>query len=185
MFFNEPPRPRWDGMVGEYSFTANWSLAIEYNHLFMGTCDINTSSAGLIPFAVPVIPGKRISLDYDMVTARLDYRFGRGAGLFVRLYPIGPTLASVVLHIPLPRMRFFGDSIFVGSASTDLPVPPVTGIEKRPALRRPFRLVVPGDGAHPSRLYFTYICRGCGFSATALCDDFALYAQATSNRLLA
>ena len=50
---------------------------------------------------------------------------------------------------------------------------------KRPASRRPFCLVVPRHSAHPLRLHITYFGRGCGFSATAFCDDFALYAQAT------
>ena len=52
---------------------------------------------------------------------------------------------------------------------------------ERPVSRRPFCLVVPRNSAHPLRLHIAYFCRGCGFSATALCDDFALYGPATSN----
>ena len=41
---------RWGGTVGvgcEYGFTPNWSLGVEYDHLFMG--DANNSFTGLTP----------------------------------------------------------------------------------------------------------------------------------------
>ena len=70
---------RWGGTVGvglEYGFTPNWSFGVEYNHLWMN--DRNNS------FSIPVIPGavvagvfnNRITQDVDMVTLRLNYRFG-------------------------------------------------------------------------------------------------------------
>src|SRR4051794_16192302 len=66
---------RWGGTVGvgfEYGFTPNWSFGVEYDHLFMG--DANNS------FSVvnPIVAGaaNRISQDVDMVTVRLNYRFG-------------------------------------------------------------------------------------------------------------
>jgi outer membrane immunogenic protein len=66
---------RWGGTVGvggEFSFAPNWSFGVEYDHLFMGTRDITfTSTAG------PTISRTdRIRQDVDMVTARINYRFG-------------------------------------------------------------------------------------------------------------
>jgi outer membrane immunogenic protein len=66
---------RWGGTVGvglEYGFTPNWSVGIEYDHLFMGDAN-NSFSAGN-----PIVAGalNRISQDVDMVTVRFNYRFG-------------------------------------------------------------------------------------------------------------
>jgi outer membrane immunogenic protein len=66
---------RWGGAVGvglEYGFAPNWSLGVEYDHLFMG--DANNSFS----VANPIIAGaaNRISQDVDMVTLRINYRFG-------------------------------------------------------------------------------------------------------------
>lgn len=69
---------RWGGVVGvggEYAFSPNWSVAIEYAHLFMGSRDnqfYRTSGPG----AGSILRTDRISQDVDMVTARLNYRFG-------------------------------------------------------------------------------------------------------------
>jgi outer membrane immunogenic protein len=71
---------RWGATVGvgfEYGFTPNWSFGVEYNHLFMG--DANNSFTGLPPFAANFANG-RITQDVDMVTLRINYRFG-GYGL--------------------------------------------------------------------------------------------------------
>ena len=67
---------RWGGAIGvgfEYGFAPNWSFGIEYDHLFMG--DANNSFSGLTPVAAAFV-NSRISQDVDMVTARLNYRFG-------------------------------------------------------------------------------------------------------------
>ncbi|MGE9009945.1 outer membrane protein [Leptospira interrogans] len=66
---------RWGGTIGvglEYGFTPNWSFGVEYNHLFMG--DANNSFS----VANPIVAGalNRISQDVDMVTLRINYRFG-------------------------------------------------------------------------------------------------------------
>ena len=66
---------RWGGAVGvgfEYGFTPNWSFGVEYDHLFMG--DANNSFS----VANPIVAGalNRISQDVDMVTLRINYRFG-------------------------------------------------------------------------------------------------------------
>jgi len=66
---------RWGGTVGvgfEYGFTPNWSIGAEYDHLFMGDAN-NSFSVGN-----PIVAGalNRISQDVDMVTLRINYRFG-------------------------------------------------------------------------------------------------------------
>ena len=66
---------RWGGAVGvgfEYGFAPNWSVGVEYDHLFMGH---NNNSFSVVN---PVIAGalNRISEDVDMVTVRFNYRFG-------------------------------------------------------------------------------------------------------------
>ena len=67
---------RWGGIVGvgfEYGFAPNWSVGLEYDHLFMG--DANNS----FTFANPIVAGvlnNRVSQDVDMVTLRINYRFG-------------------------------------------------------------------------------------------------------------
>jgi outer membrane immunogenic protein len=61
---------RWGGMLGaglEYGFTPNWSFAVEYNHGFMGSVN---------DFFGPTGATKRISQDIDVVTGRINYRFG-------------------------------------------------------------------------------------------------------------
>jgi outer membrane immunogenic protein len=70
---------RWGGAVGvgfEYGFAPNWSFGVEYDHLFMG--DANNSFS----VANPIVAGalNRIRQDVDMVTLRVNYRFG-GYGL--------------------------------------------------------------------------------------------------------
>ena len=67
---------RWGGAVGigwEYGFTPNWSVGIEYDHLFMGHS--NNSFSGITPAAAAFI-NDRISQNVDMVTVRFNYRFG-------------------------------------------------------------------------------------------------------------
>jgi len=66
---------RWGGTVGtgiEFAFAPNWSVAAEYDHLFMGSRNIN--------FALPVVGGitrnDRITQDADIGTIRVNYRWG-------------------------------------------------------------------------------------------------------------
>jgi outer membrane immunogenic protein len=66
---------RWGGTVGvgfEYGFTPNWSFGVEYDHLFMG--HDNNSFTVVNPVFVGV--QNRIDQDVDMITLRLNYRFG-------------------------------------------------------------------------------------------------------------
>jgi outer membrane immunogenic protein len=67
---------RWGGTLGvgfEYGFTPNWSFGVEYDHLWMGHA--NNSFTVADPRLAAVL-NDRISQDVDMVTVRLNYRFG-------------------------------------------------------------------------------------------------------------
>ncbi len=73
--FDQATETRVGGVVGtgiEVGFAPNWSVALEYNHAFMGSQNLNFT-------AVPVGGVSRsdsISENIDMVTARINYRFG-------------------------------------------------------------------------------------------------------------
>ena len=67
---------RWGGVVGvgfEYGFAPNWSVGLEYDHLFMG--DANNTFSIVNPVNAAFI-NNRITQDVDMVTLRVNYRFG-------------------------------------------------------------------------------------------------------------
>jgi outer membrane immunogenic protein len=60
---------RWGGVVGvglEYGFAPNWSAALEYDHLFMQDQSV--------AFATPTV--ENIRQDVDLVTVRVNYKFG-------------------------------------------------------------------------------------------------------------
>jgi outer membrane immunogenic protein len=79
--FDATSETRWGGAVGtglEFGFAPNWSVAIEYDHLFMGRQDLTFTSAGVLA-GIPagsVFRTDSIRQDVDMVTARINYRFG-------------------------------------------------------------------------------------------------------------
>jgi outer membrane immunogenic protein len=61
---------RWGGTVGaglEYGFAPNWSVGVEYNHIFLSDKDV--TFAGLAGT-------DRIKQDVDMGLVRLNYKFG-------------------------------------------------------------------------------------------------------------
>jgi outer membrane immunogenic protein len=64
----------WGGTIGaglEYSFAPSWSVAVEYDHLFIPNSTPNfTTPAGAV-FAADRVRG-----DADLVTARINYRWG-------------------------------------------------------------------------------------------------------------
>ena len=69
-----PDQTRWGGTVGggiEWGFAPNWSVAVEYDHLFMGN-DAVTFPAS----AIAVTRSDNIRQDVDMGTVRVNYRFG-------------------------------------------------------------------------------------------------------------
>jgi outer membrane immunogenic protein len=75
--FDNASETRWGGVIGvglEYGFAPQWSVAIEYDHLFMGTRNLNFT-------AVPAFGGgfvfnDGIKQDVDMATVRVNYTFG-------------------------------------------------------------------------------------------------------------
>ena len=76
---------RWGAALGvgfEYGFTPNWSIGVEYDHLFMGHANNSFSVVN------PIVAGalNRINQDVDMVTLRLNYRFGGYGGPIVSRY---------------------------------------------------------------------------------------------------
>jgi outer membrane immunogenic protein len=65
---------RWGGTVGagvEYGFAPNWSAAIEYDHIFENRHGVTFTT----PAGVAVI-GNSSGGDTDLVTARINYRWG-------------------------------------------------------------------------------------------------------------
>jgi len=68
---------RWGGVVGagvEYAFAPNWSAALEYDHMFMGTN--NYAFTSVFPVAGFNTRNESIKQDVDLVTVRVNYRFG-------------------------------------------------------------------------------------------------------------
>ena len=72
--YNQASDTRWGGAIGtglEFGFAPNWSVAVEYDHLFMGNPSIVFPTS-----AIAVTRSDNISQDVDMATVRLNYRFG-------------------------------------------------------------------------------------------------------------
>src|SRR2546423_2267869 len=70
---------RWGGVVGvglEYGFAPNWSAGIEYNHMFMQDKTYNFISNGVAFPVGTLVAQSRIRQDVDIVTARINYKFG-------------------------------------------------------------------------------------------------------------
>ena len=78
--FDTASETRWGAVIGvggEYSFTPNWSIGLEYDHMFMGTRDISFYSTGAFGVPVGTFSGiESIKQDVDMVTVRVNYRWG-------------------------------------------------------------------------------------------------------------
>ncbi|MBC7585418.1 MAG: outer membrane beta-barrel protein [Tardiphaga sp.] len=65
---------RWGGVIGvglEYGFTPNWSFAVAYDHIFLDGRDARFTTPAGVFYA-----NDRISGDVDLVTARINYRWG-------------------------------------------------------------------------------------------------------------
>ena len=72
--FNQANEARWGDAVGtgiEFGFTPNWSVGVEYDHLFMGNNAVTFPAS-----AIAVTRSDNIRQDVDMGTVRLNYRFG-------------------------------------------------------------------------------------------------------------
>ncbi|MCK1386495.1 outer membrane beta-barrel protein [Bradyrhizobium sp. 21] len=78
--FDRADETRWGGTIGvgvEYGFAPNWSIGLEYDHLFMGQHNVNLLATGLAaPAAGAFSRTERIGQDVDLITARVNYRFG-------------------------------------------------------------------------------------------------------------
>ena len=65
---------RWGGAVGaglEIGFAQNWSVGVEYDHLFMGSNNVNFPVTALVNSRVD-----NVKQDVDMGLVRFNYRFG-------------------------------------------------------------------------------------------------------------
>ncbi len=65
---------RWGGTVGaglEFGFAPNWSVGIEYDHIFLGNRTLTLNAPGGIAFQ-----SDRISQNVDMGLVRINYRWG-------------------------------------------------------------------------------------------------------------
>jgi outer membrane immunogenic protein len=72
--FNAATDTRWGGTVGtglEVSFAPNWSVGVEYDHLFMGNPNITFPASG-----IAVGRTDNIGQSVDMGTVRVNYRWG-------------------------------------------------------------------------------------------------------------
>jgi len=78
--FDRATETRWGGVVGvgvEYAFIPNWSLAFEYDHLFMGTRDVSLLATGAFGAVAGSLSGiDSIHQNVDLFTVRVNYRFG-------------------------------------------------------------------------------------------------------------
>jgi outer membrane immunogenic protein len=74
--FDGQTETRWGAALGagiEYGITANWTVGLEYDHLFMGSVNDSMIVGGVGPTVTRIL---RISQDVDLVTARINYKFG-------------------------------------------------------------------------------------------------------------
>jgi outer membrane immunogenic protein len=77
--FDTASETRWGAVIGvggEYSFTPNWSIGLEYDHMFMGTRDISFYHTGTFGPVGTLSGIESIKQDVDMVTVRVNYRWG-------------------------------------------------------------------------------------------------------------
>jgi len=70
---------RWSPTVGvglEFGFAPNWSVGVEYDHIFAGRRDVTFVTPAGVALAATYNTGG----DTDLVMARINYRFGWGGG---------------------------------------------------------------------------------------------------------
>jgi outer membrane immunogenic protein len=73
--FDAASQTRWGGTIGtglEFGFAPNWSVAVEYDHLFLGKNTV-TLSAPATGFATRT---DSIGQSADLATVRVNYRWG-------------------------------------------------------------------------------------------------------------
>jgi len=79
--FDRANETRWGGAVGaglEFGFAPNWSVGIEYDHLFLGTRTIGFTGSGNLPGGALGVAtrSERIGQDVDIGLIRVNYRWG-------------------------------------------------------------------------------------------------------------
>jgi len=78
--FDTASETRWGGVIGaglEYGFAPNWSVGVEYDHMFMGTRDVSAYGVGNFGVAAGAFSATdRIRQDVDLGTVRINYRWG-------------------------------------------------------------------------------------------------------------
>ena len=75
--FDTASETRWGGAIGtgiEIGFAQGWSVAVEYDHLFMGNRNNSFALAGVPAGGLSRIDN--IRQDVDMGTVRVNYTFG-------------------------------------------------------------------------------------------------------------
>jgi outer membrane immunogenic protein len=76
--FDQASETRWGGAVGtglEFGFASNWSVAVEYDHAFLGSRSLNFLSTGALIPAGTFSRNVTVRQDLDMITARVSYHF--------------------------------------------------------------------------------------------------------------
>lgn len=71
--FGSARETRWGGTVGaglEFGFAPNWSVGVEYDHIFLGHRNVDFTLGGVF------VQTERIGQDVDMGLVRLNYRWG-------------------------------------------------------------------------------------------------------------
>jgi outer membrane immunogenic protein len=70
---------RWGATVGaglEFGFAPNWTAGVEYNHIFLDSKSYTFLNNGVVGAAGTLFGTDRIRQDVDLVTVRVNYRFG-------------------------------------------------------------------------------------------------------------
>ena len=79
--FDRANDTRWGGTVGaglEFGFAPNWTVGLEYDHMFLGNRTLNFTGSGnfgIAPLGV-VTRSEQIRQDVDIGLVRLNYRWG-------------------------------------------------------------------------------------------------------------
>ncbi|MFT4118566.1 outer membrane protein [Bradyrhizobium sp.] len=79
--FDRASETRWGGTVGaglEFGFAPNWSVGVEYDHIFLGNRTLTFSGSGnfvAAPLGAPT-RSERIGQDVDIGLIRVNYRWG-------------------------------------------------------------------------------------------------------------
>jgi outer membrane immunogenic protein len=80
---------RWGAVVGagvEFGFAPNWSVGVEYDHIFLGDRSYDFINNGFAGPAGTLFTTENVSQDVDMVTVRVNYKFGFGGAPLIGRY---------------------------------------------------------------------------------------------------